>query len=61
MNGSAVIKRITDVASSSSTSLKQIGGPLWKILSFSPADDRVYPSKNISVSLEKGTASVAYG
>lgn len=61
MNGSAVIKRITDVASSSSTSLKQIGGPLWKILSFSPADDRVYPAKNISVSLEKGTASVAYG
>jgi len=61
MNGSAVIKRITALASHSSTFLKQISGPLWKILSFSPADDRVYPLKNASVSLEKGTASVAYG
>lgn len=61
MNGSTVIKRISAFASGSSASLKQIGDPLWKILSFSPADDRVYPLKNVSVSLEKGMASVAYG
>jgi len=61
MNGTTVVRKITSLASSSSSTLKQIGNPLWKILSFSPADERVYPLKNISVSLEKGKASFAYG
>lgn len=61
MNGTLVIKKLTTVASASSTVLKRIWDPLWKILSFSPADDAIYPSKNISASVEKGSLTVAFG
>jgi Tfp pilus assembly protein PilN len=37
------------------------GEPLWKILSFSSADDRIAPKQCLSVLIERGGISVAYG
>lgn len=61
MNRTAVIEKITTIASSSTTALKNIWEPLSKILSFSLADDTIYPSKNLTVSIEEGSISIAYG
>jgi Tfp pilus assembly protein PilN len=56
------IKKLTSFTSGSTTRLKDsIWKPLWEILTFSPADDTISPEKNLSVSLEKGALSVAYG
>jgi Tfp pilus assembly protein PilN len=56
------IKKLTSFTLGSTTKLKDsIWRPLWKILTFSPADDTISPEKNLSVSLEKGILSVAYG
>lgn len=61
MNGTTVITKLTTLASGSSSILKRIWNPLWRILSFSLADDIIYPAKTLSASLEKGSLSVAYG
>jgi Tfp pilus assembly protein PilN len=61
MNSVISVKKLTTVASASSVLLKRIGRPLRSLLAFSPADDRIYPSKNLSVSMDKGTFSIAYG
>ncbi len=61
MNGTIVISKLTTLASTSTTVLKRIWNPLWKILSFSLAEDLIYPAKALSASLEKGALSVAYG
>ncbi|NWF75478.1 MAG: PilN domain-containing protein [Nitrospirae bacterium] len=61
MNTTVVIKKFTTLANSSSTLIKRVWNPIWKILSFSPADDLIYPAKNISVAIEKGSISVALG
>jgi len=37
------------------------GEPLWKILSFSIADDRIAPKQCLSVLIERGGISVVYG
>lgn len=37
------------------------GGSLWKILSFSIADDHIAPGRCLSVLIERGGISVAYG
>jgi len=55
------IRKITSVTSASTERLKGITEPLWKILTFSPADDTISSGKIVSVSLEKGVMSVAYG
>ncbi len=56
------IKKLTSITSSSATKLRaSIGRPLWRILTFSPADDIISPKKIISASVEKGTLYVAYG
>jgi Tfp pilus assembly protein PilN len=56
------IKKLTSFTSGSTTRLKDsIWRPLWKILTFNPADDTISPEKNLSVSLEKSALSVAYG
>ncbi|MEW6586234.1 MAG: PilN domain-containing protein [Nitrospirota bacterium] len=61
MNGTAVIRKISTLAAVSSATLRRIWAPAWKVLSFSPADDRIYPSKTVSVSIERGKASTMYG
>jgi general secretion pathway protein L len=55
------IKKIISITSTSKTKLQSVTKPLWKILSFSPADDTISPKKSLSVSLEIGTLSVSYG
>ncbi|MEW6416512.1 MAG: PilN domain-containing protein [Nitrospirota bacterium] len=56
---------IKKFASFTSASLTKLDGilwkPLWKILTFSPADDAISPKKALLASLEKGRVSVAYG
>jgi Tfp pilus assembly protein PilN len=61
MNGSPVITKLTTFASSSSTVMKQVLNPVWKILSISAADDAVYPAAILSASIDKGTLSVVHG
>jgi Tfp pilus assembly protein PilN len=61
MNGSPVITKLTTFASSSSTAMRQVLNPLWKILSISAADDAVYPATILSASIDKGSLSVVYG
>ncbi|MEW6569618.1 MAG: PilN domain-containing protein [Nitrospirota bacterium] len=61
MNGTTIIKKLTDFASVSSDVLNRIWEPLRRILTFSPAADSIYPGRNLSVSLEKGGFSIAYG
>jgi Tfp pilus assembly protein PilN len=61
MNGSTVITKVTTLASTSSSILKRIWEPLWKILSFSLANDAIYPARVLSASLDKGTLSVVHG
>ena len=55
------IKKLTSITSSSATKLRaSIGRPLWRILTFSPADDTISPKKIISASIEKDSLSIAY-
>lgn len=61
MNGTTVINKLTTIATGSSSALKKLWEPLWRALSFSLADDRIYPARTLSVSLDKGTLSVVYG
>lgn len=55
------IKGIASFVSVSFSKIKAIWEPLWRILTFSPADDIISRAKNTSVSIEKGILSVAYG
>lgn len=56
------IKKLTSITSDSAVKLKDtIWRPLWKFLTFSPANDTISAKKNLSASIEKGTLSVAYG
>ncbi len=61
MNGTFVINKISSLASSSTTTIINAMNPLWRFLTFSIADDRIYPGKALCVSIETGNISVAYG
>jgi general secretion pathway protein L len=61
MTETIVIKKLTTLASASATYLKRIGKPLWRVLTFSPADDIISPRKALCVSIEKGSLSVVLG
>ncbi len=61
MNGAIVIDKLTTFAASSATALRKLSDPLWKTLTFSLADDSVYPAKAVCAAIEKGGLSVAYG
>ncbi|MBE0427325.1 MAG: pilus assembly protein PilM [Nitrospirae bacterium] len=61
MNGTVVVKKLSDFASTSSAFLKKIWNPLSDVLTFSPADDIIYPAKNVSVSIDKGSFAFVYG
>jgi Tfp pilus assembly protein PilN len=61
MTATVALKKLVSLASDSAIKLKSIGQPLWKILTFSPADDRISPKKVICVSIEKGGLSVVLG
>jgi len=61
MTVTVVINKLTTFASSALTALERIGRPLWKILTFCPADEVISPKKVLSVSIEKGGLSIAFG
>jgi general secretion pathway protein L len=61
MNGTAVINRLSLWASASSSFVKKITDPLRRLLTFSLADDRIYPANTVTASLDKDSLSVAYG
>lgn len=61
MTGTVAIKKLTSAASDSVEKLKIIWSPLWRILTFSPADDAVSYKKNLCASIDKTGFSVAYG
>ncbi|MBS1112914.1 MAG: Fimbrial assembly family protein, partial [Nitrospirae bacterium] len=61
MNGTAVINRLSTWAATSSSLVKKITDPIARLLTFSLADDIIYPAKTVSASLDKGALSVAYG
>jgi Tfp pilus assembly protein PilN len=55
------IRKLTSLAAGSGQMVRKIGTSLLKVLTFSAADDSVFPQKNLSVSIEKGGLSIAYG
>ncbi len=55
------IKRLTTAALDVTLGLKRMSGPLWDILTFSPADERISPKKTVCIAIEKSGFSVAYG
>lgn len=55
------IKKIASIASPATAKLQGVMKPMWRVLTFSPADGTLSPKKSLSVTLEKGTLSVAYG
>lgn len=61
MNTTVAIKRFTGFASNYGKALQKLLCQIWNILSFSFADDRIYPEKNVSISIEKGRLSVFFG
>lgn len=61
MTGTVNIKKITSAASDIGAKLGTIWTPIQRVLTFSPADDMIASQKNLSVSIDKGNISVAYG
>lgn len=55
------LKKLTSFASNSIPRLMQLGSAVQRVLTFSPADDMIFPQKGLSVSIGKGDISVAYG
>jgi len=61
MTGTIAIKKLVSIASDSAMKLKEMWNPLQRILTFSIADDIIAPKKNLCVSIDKGSLSIAYG
>jgi Tfp pilus assembly protein PilN len=61
MNRTLVLNKLTAFAGAWSGLFNKISGPVTRILTFNLADERIYPAKTLSASLDKGALSVAYG
>ncbi|MFZ2198072.1 MAG: PilN domain-containing protein [Thermodesulfovibrionales bacterium] len=61
MTGFTDVKKITTAASDLGAKLYRIWVPIQRVLTFSPADDMIAPESNLSVSIDKGSISIAYG
>jgi Tfp pilus assembly protein PilN len=61
MTGIASVKKLTSFTAGSAEKLKRMGNLLRRVFTFNPADELVLPRKNLSVVLEKGGVSVAFG
>jgi len=61
MTRTIAIKKLVSIASDSAIKLTEMWKPLQRILTFSIADDIIAPKKNLCVSIEKGSLSIAYG
>ena len=53
MNSAIVIDKLTTFAASSTLALRKLSDPLWRMLTFSLADDSVYPAKAVCAAIEK--------
>ena len=61
MTGLPGLVKIRSAASGLSSALRRFWPPLRRILAFSPADKLIAPARNLSVSIEQGSITVAYG
>lgn len=61
MTTAEVMRKTTLFISDTVEKMSTWGAPLWKILSFSVADDRIAPTQCLSVLIERGGISVVYG
>lgn len=61
MAGAIAFKKISSFTSLSASRLKAVWKPLWRVLTFSPADERILPAKNLTLSIDKGAVFAAYG
>jgi|WetSurMetagenome_2_1015567.scaffolds.fasta_scaffold08349_6 Tfp pilus assembly protein PilN len=61
MNSTLVIHKLTGFASSSSAAIRKLAAPIWRFLTFSLADDSIYPARALCATIEKDATSVAYG
>lgn len=61
MTGLSYISRITSLASDSAGRLKAVWKPLFRALTFSPADEAISSGKILCVAIENTGLSVAYG
>ncbi|MFZ5997474.1 MAG: PilN domain-containing protein [Nitrospirota bacterium] len=60
MESSAVIERVTSVASTVAARLKTLGAPVWKALTFNPAHEAVAPASCLCITIEKGTIAAVH-
>ena len=61
MTASVVLQKLSDISSGSVARAKRTAGPLWKILTFSLADEAVLPKRGLSLSVEPAGLSMVYG
>jgi len=64
MTGMTNIKKMTSAVSNIGAKLNRVWAavrPMGRFLAFSPADDMIALQKNLSVALDKGNISIAYG
>ena len=61
MNNSPAMEKITSLSSQSRNAARNFWEPLWRLLSFSPADNRIYPARSIAVSFDKGNFGFVSG
>ena len=55
------IRKLTSLAAGSGERLRRVGKALLKVLTFNASNDLIFPQKIVSVSIEKGGLSIAYG
>lgn len=60
MTETAVDNKLTSLLSTSTSRLKERWDRVWKVLTFSPADDLIAHRKSLTVAIEKGGLSVAH-
>ena len=58
MTETAVDNKLTSLLSNSTSVLKERWRTVWKVLTFSPADDLIAQGKNLTIAIEKGRLSL---
>ena len=61
MTGAIALQKLIAISSESITRVKQVAGPLWKVLSLSLADEAILPKRGLALSIEPAGFSIAYG
>lgn len=61
MTGTISAEKLISVLSNSAAKLKTFWHPVQRLLTFSLADDAIAPARNVSVAIDRGFVSVAYG